>query len=109
MEKKILQIKLKDNIPHRDIRKQTNFEDVLKHIGKQKLRWAGPRHVGRMHDNRWTKRCTEWQPRERRGNRGRPARRWRDDNYRGHGWKDMDEKDERQRGVAMLIGGLCSV
>ena len=28
--------------------------------------------------------------------------------YRGHGRKDMDEKDERQRGVATLIGGLCS-
>ena len=26
--------------------------------------------------------------------------------YRGHGRKDMDEKDERQRGVATLIGGL---
>ena len=77
MERKILQIKLKDKIPHRDIRKQTNFEDVLKHIGKQTWRWAG--HVGRMHDNRWTKRCTEWQPREGRRNRGRPARRWRDD------------------------------
>ena len=61
-ERKILQIKLKDKIPHRDIRKKTNFKDFLKHIGKQKWRWAG--HVGRMHDNRWTKRCTEWQPRE---------------------------------------------
>ena len=76
-----------------------------KHIGKPKWRWAG--HVVRMHVNRWTKRCTEWQPREGRRNRGRPARRWRDD-YRGHGRKDMDEKDERQRGVATLIGGLCS-
>ena len=61
MERKILQIKLKDKIPHRDIRKKTNFEDVLKHIGKQKWRWSGL--VGRMHDKRWTKRCTE------RGNR----------------------------------------
>ena len=73
----ILQIKLNDKLPHRDIRKQTNFKDVQKHIGKQKWRWTG--HVGRMHDNRWTKRCTEWQSREGRRNRGRPARRWRDD------------------------------
>ena len=36
MERKILQIKLKDKIPHRDIRKQTNFKDVQKHIGKKK-------------------------------------------------------------------------
>ena len=41
MERKILQIKLKDKIPHRDIRKQTNFEDVQKHIGKQKLMEMG--------------------------------------------------------------------
>ena len=32
-----------------------------------------------MDDNRWTKRCTEWQPREGRRNRGRPARRRRFD------------------------------
>ena len=56
MERKILQIKLKDKIPHCDIRKQTNFEDVQKHIGKKKWRWAGLVH--RIHDNRWTKRCT---------------------------------------------------
>ena len=31
MERKIPQIKLKDKILHRDIRKQTNFEDVQKH------------------------------------------------------------------------------
>ena len=104
MERKILQIKLKDQIPHRDIRKKTNFEDVMKHIGKQKSRWAG--HAGRKHDNRWTKRSTEWQPREGRRNRGRPARRWRDDIEVTAG-KTMDEKDERQRGVATLIGGLC--
>ena len=28
--------------------------------------------------------------------------------YRGHGRKDMDEKDERQRGMATLIEGLFS-
>ena len=37
MERKILQIKLKDKIPHRNIRKKTHFEDVLKHIGKKKM------------------------------------------------------------------------
>ena len=29
--------KTKEKIPHRDIRIQTNFEDVQKHIGKQKM------------------------------------------------------------------------
>ena len=77
MERKILKIKRKDKIPHREIRKQTNLDDVQKHIGNQKWRRAG--HVGRVHDNRWTKRCTEWQPREGRRNRRRPSRGWRDD------------------------------
>ena len=35
MERKILQIKLIDKLPHRDIRKQTNFENVQIHIGKK--------------------------------------------------------------------------
>ena len=103
IKSKILQIKLKDKIPHRDIRKQTNFEDLQKHIGKQKWRWAG--QVDRMRDNRWTKRCTAWQPREGGRNRGRPARRWRGDVEvtAGKTWM-IKTKD---RGMATLIGGLC--
>ena len=57
-----------------------------------------------MHDNRWTKRCTDWQPREGRRNRGRPARRWRDDIEVTAG--KTDEKDERQRGVATLCSAV---
>ena len=32
-----------------------------------------------MKDNRWTKRCTEWQPKRGKRSRGRPSRRWQDD------------------------------
>ena len=60
-----------------------------------------------MHDNRWTKRCTEWQPREGRRNRGRPARRWRDDHIEVTAGKTWMRKT-KDRGVATLIGGLCS-
>ena len=63
--------------------------------------------MSRMHDNRWTKRCIEWQPREGKRNRGKASEKM-ERRYRGHGRKDMGEKDERQRGVAMLFGGLCS-
>ena len=105
MERKILQIKLKDKITQRDIRKQTNLEDVQKHIGKQKWRWAV--HEGRLHDNRWTKRCTEWKPREGRRNRGRPARRWRDDIEVTAG-KTWVRKTKDRGGVEKLIGRLYS-
>ena len=46
-------------------------------------RWAG--HIARMKDNRWTKRCTEWQPRRGKRSRGRPSRRWQDDITRKEG------------------------
>ena len=98
MERKILQIK-----PNRDIRKQTNFEDVQKHIGKQKWRWAG--HLGRMHDNRWSKRCTKWQPREGRRNRGRPARRWRDDIEVTEGKTWMRKTKDREEWRRLSGGG----
>ena len=69
-----------------------------------KWRWA--RHVGRMHDNRWTKICTEWQPRGGRRNRGGPARKWRYDIEvtAGKSWM----RQTKDRGVATLIRGLCS-
>ena len=35
--------------------------------------------MARMKDSRWTKRCTEWQPRRGKRSRGRPSRRWQDD------------------------------
>ena len=38
-----------------------------------------------MKDNRWTKRCTEWQPRRGKRSRGRPNRRWQDDITRKEG------------------------
>ena len=30
-------------------------------------------------DNRWTKRCTEWQPKRGKKSKGWPSRRWQDD------------------------------
>ena len=37
------------------------------------------RNNGRMADNRWAKKCTEWTPYERKRSRGRPRKRWRDE------------------------------
>ena len=55
--------------------------NIHKHINK--WRWAG--HIERMKDNRWTERCTEWQPRREKISRGRPSRRWQDDRTRKGG------------------------
>ena len=49
--------------------------DTTEYTLKQKQRWA--RRVAKT-DNRWTKCCTEWQPRRGKRARGRPSRRWQD-------------------------------
>ena len=50
---------------------------VIEYTLKQKWKWVG--HITRMKDNRWTKRCTEWQPRRWKRSRGLPSRKWQDD------------------------------
>ena len=77
MERKMLKIKLKDKIPATEIRRKTQVMDIMTYIHRQKWKWAG--HTARRTDNRWTKRCTEWQPRTGKRDRGRPATRWMDD------------------------------
>ena len=74
---KMLKIKLKDKIPATEIRRKTQVMDIMTYIHRQKWKWAG--HTARRTDNRWTKRCTEWQPRIGKRDRGTPATRWMDD------------------------------
>ena len=73
MERKMLDLKLKDKIPCSEIRKRTKVINIIEYTLKQKWKWAG--HIARLKDNRWTKRCTEWQPRRGKRTRGRPSRR----------------------------------
>ena len=54
-----------------------SITDIIEYILKRKWRWTG--HIATMKDNRWTKRCTEWQPRRGKRSRRRPSRRWQDD------------------------------
>ena len=77
MERKMLHLSLRDKVNHKTIRRKTKVKDIIDKIRESKWRWAG--HVARYHDNRWTYRLTEWQPREGKRRRGRQKRRWRDD------------------------------
>ena len=77
MERKMLDLKLQDKIPCSEIRKRTKVTDINEYTLKQTRRWAG--HISRMKGNRWTKRCTEWQPRRGKRSKGRPCRRWQHD------------------------------
>ena len=75
MERKTLNVKLKDRICNIIIRQRTRVTDIVQYVTNTKWNWAG--HIARMKDNRWTIRSTEWQIKGVRSV-GRPKR-WRDD------------------------------
>ena len=62
------------------------MRDIIQVIKKQKWRWAG--HLARRNDNRWSKRITEWCPRDSTRSRKRPDTRWRDEleKFAGKTW-----------------------
>ena len=95
MERKMLDLKLKDKIPCSEIRKRTKIIDVIEYILKRKWKWAG--HIARLKDNGWTKRCTEWQPRRGKRLRGRPSRRWQDDITEKEGTTWIRKATDRRR------------
>ena len=100
MERKMLDLKLQDKIPYSEIRKRTKTTDMIEYTLKQKWRWAG--HIARMKDNRWTKRCTEWQPRRGKRSRGRPSRRWQDDITRKEGTTWIRKATDRRQWKALM-------
>ena len=73
MERRMLNITIKDRIKNEEIRRQTQVKDIIEKIKQAKWRWAG--HTARRDDNRWTKRTMDWQPRTGKRGRGRQKRR----------------------------------
>ena len=102
MERKMLGLKLQDNIPCSEIRKRTKITDIIEYTLKQKWGWAG--HIARVKDNRWTKRCTEWQPRRGKRSRGRPSTRWQDDITRKGGTTWNRKATGRRQWKALMEG-----
>ena len=84
-------------------RKRTKITDIIDYTLKQKWKWAG--YIARMKDNRWTKCCTEWQPRRGEISRGRPTRRWQDDIARKEG-NHLEQESNKQTAMEGLDGGL---
>ena len=102
MERKMLDLKLKDKIPCAEIRKRTKIIDIIEYTLKQKWKWAG--HIARLKDNRWTRRCTEWQPRRGKRSRGRPSRRWQDDIAEKEGTTWIRKATDRRRCKTLMEG-----
>ena len=96
MERKILNVKLKDRISNTIIMQRTRVTDIVQYVINTK--WKGAGHIARMKDNRWTIRSTEWQIKGVRSV-GRPKRRWRDDivGQQGAVWTRITKDRERWR------------
>jgi len=77
MERRLLGVRRREEVHREDLRKQTEFADIVQTALKSKLRWAG--HVARREDNRWTEKVTFWWPRDLKRPLGRPKTRWRDE------------------------------
>lgn len=76
MERSMLGIKLQDKINNKTIRKKTKIYDINNKIRQLKWQWAG--HVCRLDNKRWTKKITEWIPRDCTRSKGRQRVRWAD-------------------------------
>ena len=57
MERRMLNVKLKDRIRNAAIRQRTRVTDIVQYVTNTKWKWA--EHIARMKDNRWTIRSTE--------------------------------------------------
>ena len=105
MERIVFGITLRDHKRNTWIRHQTGENDIIGVIMKGIQGWVG--HIARFKDNRWTKRVTEWTPREWTRRQGRPNTRWRDSLIRhlGPAWSRIarDSRLWRQFGDGFLL------
>ena len=61
MERRMLNLTLRDKVKHTDIRQKTKVKDIIAKIKEMKWRWAG--HLYTTQDSKWKKKLTERQPR----------------------------------------------
>ena len=95
MERKMLNVKLKDRIRNTILRQRTRVINKVQNVTNTKWKWAG--HIARTKDNRWTIRSRRWHI-----TGVRPKRRWRDDivGKQGAVWTRIAKDRERWRTLA---------
>ena len=64
----------------------------------------GAGHIAKMKDTRWTKRCTEWQPRRGKRSGGQPNRTWQYDITRKEGTTWIRRVIDRGQWKALMEG-----
>ncbi|CAK1595505.1 unnamed protein product [Parnassius mnemosyne] len=77
MERSMTGYKRQDKIRNIDLRNLTKLTDILERIDQQKWRWSG--HMVRDKMGKWSRRVTEWYPRDSKRRRGRQHTRWEDE------------------------------
>ena len=102
MERIMLGITLRHRKTNVWIRNQTKLNDIEKTIMKIKWQWAG--HLMRRTDDRWSRRLTEWYPRNGSRQRGRPPRRWDQEIPKYCNWRRIAA--DRQRWTTLGEGFL---
>ena len=66
-------VKLKDRLPGKEPRERLGVDDIALVLQQNRLRWYG--HVRRKKDDKWVKKCMEYEVEGPRP-RGRPKRTW---------------------------------
>jgi hypothetical protein len=74
MERKVLEIKMKDKIQNTELRRRSGMEDANSRAYLTKWHWGG--HVARLDQERWTYATTVWDTRTGGRSIGRPRLRW---------------------------------
>ena len=75
-------------------RKSQRKKDIMDTINMKRLIWYG--HVQRMPAERWPKRMLDWVP-DRRRERGRPRRIWRENIHVEMEWRHLQNGDWENR------------
>ncbi|KAJ4428492.1 hypothetical protein ANN_24529 [Periplaneta americana] len=76
MQRKILGITLRDRMTNETLQRLTNTTDAEERATATKWTWG--RHVARLHQTRWTRAITMWDPYVGKRGQGRPRLRWSD-------------------------------
>ena len=99
MERRMLNVKLKDRISNTTIRQRTRVTDIVQYVTNTKWKWPG--HISQMKDNRWTIRSIKWQTEGVRSV-GRTKRRRRNDivGQQEEVWTRVEKDRERWRTLA---------
>ena len=88
-------VKIKDRVSSKELRKRLRIDDIILIPLQNRLRWHG--HVLRKEDTDWVKKCMEYEVEGSRP-RGRPKRTWREVLQKDCHARNLNREDAMDRG-----------